>query len=91
MLQQWLPAACKFSEALYLGSSPSFNSYVFHIFIVLFQVLQKFWNCWKSRLEEKEEQQQQALTSMAHAHYKYAEKYSYKFVQIWDWWALVLI
>lgn len=33
-------------------------------------VLQKFWNCWKSHLEEKEEQQQQALTSMAHAHYK---------------------
>uniref|UniRef100_A0A8C8ACE8 SFI1 centrin binding protein n=1 Tax=Otus sunia TaxID=257818 RepID=A0A8C8ACE8_9STRI len=33
-------------------------------------VLQKFWNCWKSRLEEKEEQQQQALTSVAHAHYR---------------------
>uniref|UniRef100_A0A8C9FB38 SFI1 centrin binding protein n=1 Tax=Pavo cristatus TaxID=9049 RepID=A0A8C9FB38_PAVCR len=35
-------------------------------------VLQKFWNCWKSRLEEKEEQQQQALTSMACAHYRRA-------------------
>ncbi|XP_021268867.1 protein SFI1 homolog isoform X2 [Numida meleagris] len=33
-------------------------------------VLQKFWNRWTSRLEEKEEQQQQALTSMAHAHYR---------------------
>ncbi|XP_042684455.1 protein SFI1 homolog isoform X4 [Centrocercus urophasianus] len=33
-------------------------------------VLQKFWNCWKSRLEEKEEQQQQALTSVAHARYR---------------------
>ncbi|XP_054699715.1 protein SFI1 homolog isoform X1 [Grus americana] len=33
-------------------------------------VLQKFWNCWKSRLEEKEEEQQQALTSVAHAHYR---------------------
>lgn len=54
----------------------------FLIFIVLFQVLQKFWNCWKSRLEEKEEQQQQALTSVAHARYRYAEKYSYEFIQI---------
>ncbi|XP_065594981.1 protein SFI1 homolog [Cyrtonyx montezumae] len=33
-------------------------------------VLKKFWNCWKSRLEEKEEQQQQALTSMARARYR---------------------
>ncbi|XP_026715915.1 protein SFI1 homolog isoform X2 [Athene cunicularia] len=33
-------------------------------------VMQKFWNCWKSRLEEKEEEQQQALTLMAHAHYR---------------------
>ncbi|OWK60198.1 Protein SFI1 [Lonchura striata] len=33
-------------------------------------VLQKYWNRWKSRLEEKEEEQQQALTSMAHAHYR---------------------
>ncbi|KAM6052387.1 protein SFI1 homolog isoform 2-T4 [Chlamydotis macqueenii] len=33
-------------------------------------VLQKFWNCWKSRLEEKEEEQQQALTSVAHARYR---------------------
>ncbi|KFZ59709.1 Protein SFI1, partial [Antrostomus carolinensis] len=32
-------------------------------------VLQKFWNRWKSRLEEKEEEQQQALTSVAHARY----------------------
>lgn len=42
---------------------------------ILFQVLQKYWNCWKSRLEEKEEEQQQALTSVAHARYRYAEKY----------------
>ncbi|XP_072207336.1 protein SFI1 homolog isoform X1 [Excalfactoria chinensis] len=33
-------------------------------------VLQKFWNYWKSRLEEKEEQQQQALTSVARVHYR---------------------
>ncbi|XP_010084272.1 PREDICTED: protein SFI1 homolog [Pterocles gutturalis] len=33
-------------------------------------VLQKFWNRWKSHLEEKEEQQQQALTSVAHARYR---------------------
>ncbi|XP_075291209.1 protein SFI1 homolog isoform X2 [Opisthocomus hoazin] len=33
-------------------------------------VLQKFWNHWKSRLEEKEEEQQRALTSVAHAHYR---------------------
>ncbi|XP_035412651.1 protein SFI1 homolog [Cygnus atratus] len=33
-------------------------------------VLQKFWNVWKSRLEEKEEAQQQALTSLAHARYR---------------------
>ncbi|XP_075023468.1 protein SFI1 homolog isoform X2 [Calonectris borealis] len=33
-------------------------------------VLQKFWNCWKSRMEEKEEEQQQALTSVAHARYR---------------------
>ncbi|XP_075574799.1 protein SFI1 homolog [Pelecanus crispus] len=33
-------------------------------------VLQKFWNRWKSRMEEKEEQQQQALTSVAHARYR---------------------
>ncbi|XP_074777067.1 protein SFI1 homolog isoform X2 [Athene noctua] len=33
-------------------------------------VLQKFWNCWKFRLEEKEEEQQQALTLVAHAHYR---------------------
>lgn len=46
----------------------------FHVFVVLFQVLQKFWNRWKSRLEHEEEQQQQALTSVAHAHYRYAEK-----------------
>ncbi|KFP54179.1 Protein SFI1, partial [Cathartes aura] len=32
-------------------------------------VLQKFWNCWKSRLEQREEEQQQALTSVAHARY----------------------
>lgn len=58
----------------------------FHIF-VLFQVLQKFWNRWKSRLEEKEEEQQQALTSVAHARYRYAEKYYYKFVPMGDLWA----
>ncbi|XP_069727520.1 protein SFI1 homolog isoform X2 [Phaenicophaeus curvirostris] len=33
-------------------------------------VLQKFWNHWKSSLEEKEEEQQQALTSLAHARYR---------------------
>ncbi|XP_031984380.1 protein SFI1 homolog isoform X5 [Corvus moneduloides] len=33
-------------------------------------VLQKYWNHWKSRLEEKEEEQQQALTSVAHARYR---------------------
>ncbi|XP_030903743.2 protein SFI1 homolog isoform X2 [Melopsittacus undulatus] len=33
-------------------------------------VLQKFWNRWKSRLEEKEEQQQQALTTVAYARYR---------------------
>ncbi|XP_009706871.1 PREDICTED: protein SFI1 homolog [Cariama cristata] len=33
-------------------------------------VLQKFWNCWKSRLEEKEEKEQEALTSVAHARYR---------------------
>ncbi|KAM6247293.1 LOW QUALITY PROTEIN: protein SFI1 homolog [Porphyrio hochstetteri] len=33
-------------------------------------VLRKFWNRWKSCLEEKEEQQQQALTSVAHAQYR---------------------
>ncbi|KAM9281581.1 protein SFI1 homolog isoform 2-T2 [Morus bassanus] len=33
-------------------------------------VLQKFWNRWKSRLEEKEEEQQQALTTVARAHYR---------------------
>ncbi|KGL96182.1 Protein SFI1, partial [Charadrius vociferus] len=33
-------------------------------------VLQKFWSCWKSRLEEKEEEQQQALTSVALARYR---------------------
>ncbi|KFV19713.1 Protein SFI1, partial [Tauraco erythrolophus] len=34
-------------------------------------MLQKFWNRWKSHLEEKEEEQQQALTSVAHAHYRH--------------------
>ncbi|XP_071301666.1 protein SFI1 homolog isoform X1 [Agelaius tricolor] len=33
-------------------------------------VLQKYWNRWKSRLEEKEEEQQQALTAVAHARYR---------------------
>ncbi|XP_063272068.1 protein SFI1 homolog isoform X2 [Prinia subflava] len=33
-------------------------------------VLQRYWNHWKSRLEEKEEEQQQALTSVAHARYR---------------------
>ncbi|KFO85109.1 Protein SFI1, partial [Buceros rhinoceros silvestris] len=32
-------------------------------------VLRKFWNRWKSHLEEKEEEQQQALSSVAHARY----------------------
>ncbi|XP_027737786.1 protein SFI1 homolog isoform X4 [Empidonax traillii] len=35
-------------------------------------VLQKFWNRWKSRLEEKEEQQHQALTSVACVRYRRA-------------------
>ncbi|KAL2298571.1 hypothetical protein Nmel_015573, partial [Mimus melanotis] len=33
-------------------------------------VLQRYWNHWKSRLEEKEEEQQQALTLVAHARYR---------------------
>ncbi|XP_032931305.1 protein SFI1 homolog isoform X3 [Catharus ustulatus] len=33
-------------------------------------VLQKYWNRWKSRLEEREEEQEQALTSVAHARYR---------------------
>ncbi|KAI1232936.1 Protein SFI1, partial [Lamprotornis superbus] len=33
-------------------------------------MLQRYWNRWKSRLEEKEEEQQQALTSVAHARYR---------------------
>ncbi|XP_065549011.1 protein SFI1 homolog isoform X5 [Lathamus discolor] len=33
-------------------------------------VLQKFWNLWKSHLEEREEQQQQALTTVAYARYR---------------------
>ncbi|XP_010140267.1 PREDICTED: protein SFI1 homolog [Buceros rhinoceros silvestris] len=33
-------------------------------------VLRKFWNRWKSHLEEKEEEQQQALSSVAHARYR---------------------
>ncbi|XP_041276510.1 protein SFI1 homolog isoform X2 [Onychostruthus taczanowskii] len=33
-------------------------------------VLQKYWNRWKSRLEDKEEEQQQALTAVAHARYR---------------------
>lgn len=82
LLQQWLPTACSFNRTLNLSlhSSPSFYGSVFHIFVAPFQVLQKFWNLWKSRLEEKEEEQQQALTSLAHARYRYAEKYSYKFI-----------
>ncbi|KFV63295.1 Protein SFI1, partial [Dryobates pubescens] len=35
-------------------------------------LLQKCWSRWKSRLEEKEEEQQQALTSVAHARYRWA-------------------
>lgn len=82
LLQQWLPTACSFNRTLNLSlhSSPSLYGSVFHTFVVPFQVLQKFWNLWKSRLEEKEEEQQQALTSLAHARYRYAEKYSYKFI-----------
>lgn len=38
-------------------------------------------------MEEKEEEQQQALSSVAHARYRYAEKYSYKFIQIRHLWA----
>ncbi|XP_071428566.1 protein SFI1 homolog isoform X3 [Pithys albifrons albifrons] len=33
-------------------------------------VLQKFWNRWKSRLEEREEEQQQALTLVALVRYR---------------------
>ncbi|XP_050174087.1 protein SFI1 homolog isoform X3 [Myiozetetes cayanensis] len=35
-------------------------------------VLQKFWNRWKCRLEEKEEQQQQTLTLVARVRYRRA-------------------
>ncbi|XP_078523851.1 protein SFI1 homolog [Lissotriton helveticus] len=33
-------------------------------------LLQRFWNCWKRRLDELEENQQLLLTSKAHAHYR---------------------
>ncbi|OPJ74774.1 SFI1-like protein isoform D [Patagioenas fasciata monilis] len=46
-------------------------------------VLQKFWNRWKSRLEEKEEEQQQALTSVAHARYRRV-----LMKQVFDTWLL---
>ncbi|XP_061866337.1 protein SFI1 homolog isoform X2 [Colius striatus] len=46
-------------------------------------VLQKFWNRWKSHLEEKEEEQQQALTSLAQAHYRRV-----LMRQIFDTWLL---
>ncbi|KAK2522983.1 Sfi1 [Columba guinea] len=46
-------------------------------------VLQKFWNRWKSRLEEKEEEQQQALTSVAHACYRRV-----LMKQVFDTWLL---
>lgn len=58
----------------------------FFMSIVLFQVLRKFWNRWKSRLEEKEEEQQQALTTVAYARYRYTEKCWEKVVQMWDLW-----
>ncbi|XP_010282996.1 PREDICTED: protein SFI1 homolog [Phaethon lepturus] len=46
-------------------------------------VLQKFWNRWKSRLEEKEEEQQQALTSVACARYR-----RMLMRQVFDMWLL---
>uniref|UniRef100_A0A8D0LA18 SFI1 centrin binding protein n=1 Tax=Sphenodon punctatus TaxID=8508 RepID=A0A8D0LA18_SPHPU len=33
-------------------------------------LLKSFWNCWKSRLEQKEEEQQLSLTLAAHSHYR---------------------
>ncbi|XP_069475916.1 protein SFI1 homolog [Ambystoma mexicanum] len=33
-------------------------------------LLQRFWNCWKRRVEEEEEKQQLSLTFMAYAHYR---------------------
>lgn len=35
-----------------------------------FMLQQRFWNCWKRRLDEVEENQQLLLTSKAHAHYR---------------------
>ncbi|XP_055561163.1 protein SFI1 homolog isoform X1 [Falco cherrug] len=46
-------------------------------------VLQKFWNRWKSRLEEKEEKEQQALMSVAHARYRRV-----LMRQVFDMWLL---
>ncbi|XP_054075444.1 protein SFI1 homolog isoform X2 [Rissa tridactyla] len=46
-------------------------------------VLQKFWNHWKSRLEEKEDEQLQALTSVAHARYRRV-----LMRQVFDMWLL---
>ncbi|XP_030357620.1 protein SFI1 homolog isoform X4 [Strigops habroptila] len=46
-------------------------------------VLRKFWNRWKSRLEEKEEEQQQALTTVAYARYRRV-----LMRQVFDTWVL---
>lgn len=72
-------AVCSFIRVLiisFFAVCSSFDIFGgFCVFLVLFQVLQKYWNLWKSRLEEKEEEQQQALTSVARARYRYAGKY----------------
>lgn len=78
-MQEATIAICSFIRTLIISLFPFFSSLAifggFCVFLALFQVLQKYWNLWKSRLEEKEEEQQQALTSVAHARYRYAEKY----------------
>lgn len=93
-VQQATIPVCSFFRTLIISFFAFFSSFDifggFCVFLVLFQVLQKYWNRWKSRLEEEEEKQQQALTSVAHARYRYAEKYSYKLIQMWNLWALVL-
>lgn len=93
-VQQATNAVCSFIRNLLISFFAFFSSLDifggFCVFLVLFQVLQKYWNRWKSRLEEKEEEQQQALTSVAHARYRYAEKCSYKLVEMWNLWALIL-
>lgn len=78
-VQEATIAVCSFSRTSIISFFAFFSSLDifegFCVFLVLFQVLQKFWNRWKFCLEEKEEEQQQALTSVAHARYRYAEKY----------------